>query len=101
MPEGKRNRVPHKHDQTSIVEIEVNGHRVRCNHSEDYLRLRFYEGSYAFMEPYGPPGTRTPVQSGVVILLEAEEVLDMINMLQDHYDKMEKKFEFGYGLDVD
>jgi len=88
-----------EHD--SIAEISLFNGKVRAHHSEDLVRLKFFEGSYA-MAPQTTKMTGTKnngLASGMIVILEPEECLDLINMLQSHYDYVAKKYEFGYGLD--
>lgn len=84
----------------SIPEVSIGYGIVRAHHSEDLVRLKFTEGSYAINPPSNDMnGKRNQLREGVIIILEPEECLDLINMLQSHYDYVAKKYEFGYGLD--
>ena len=88
-------------EHESIAEISLFNGKVRAHHTGDLVRLKFFEGSYA----YAPQSNKMTgiknngLASGIIVILEPQECLDLITMLQSHYDYVAKNYEFGYGLD--
>lgn len=87
--------------------MQVNDGKIRAIHSDEYVRLKFYHGSYAFTQIGSPmkvknsADVRSATADGVIVVMTPEECLDLITMLQSHYQWLEKKYEFGYGMDTE
>lgn len=71
-----------------INEIETKNGKIQCRHTDKLLKIKLLKGTFA--RDYTNPDTVA------VVILDAEATLDLITMLECHYDEIKSKYETNY-----